>query len=371
MKGSVRKRGEKWSYYFSYKQDGKYKKKEKGGFRTKKEAETALREVLQQYEKQGFVQNNPTNTLQEYIDYWYDTVAVTYLKYNTLTLYKRTIKNHIKNELGFIKINNINPATLQKYFSEKQKTLSNSSVNAIKNILNNTFKLAIKQNIILTNPIKQIEVKPKKVEKRVSTLTQQELETILKATKKTSYYMPIMIAIQTGARRSEILALTWDDIDFENNKITINKTLLAKDKGVLEISSTKNLNSNRTILMTSKLKNELLTWKDHQQKEKEFYGELYSLEGNFVCTNEDGKPINPKTLSTQINILGKKLNISLKFHDLRHTHATMLLESDVNIKVIQERLGHSNISTTLNIYSHVTSQIEKESINKFEQRFNT
>ena len=125
MKGSVRKRGEKWSYYFTIKVDGTYKKKEKSGFRTKKEAETALREVLQQYEKQGFVQNNVSYTLQEFSNYWYENVASNSCRYNTLVQYNSMLKNHIIPELGFIKMTSITPEILQKFFAEKQKSLSN------------------------------------------------------------------------------------------------------------------------------------------------------------------------------------------------------------------------------------------------------
>ena len=257
MKGSVRKRGEKWSYYYTYKQDGQYKKKEKGGFRTKKEAQTALRDVLQQYEKQGFVQKSVSYTLEEYISYWYDNVAMTHLKHNSLDLYKRVIKNHINPELGTIKINNINPSTLQKFFSKKQKTLSNSSINAIKNVLSATFKLAIKQNILISNPLVQLEIKQKKTTKKISSISQNDYETILKEITGTRYYIPFVIAIHTGARRGEILALTWNDIDFETKKISFNKSLLAKDGEGLELSSTKTSSSNRTILMTEKLISEL------------------------------------------------------------------------------------------------------------------
>ena len=166
MKGSVRKRGEKWSYYFTIKVDGAYKKKEKGGFRTKKEAETALREVLQQYEKQGFVQNNVSYTLQEFSNYWYENVASNSCRYNTLVQYNSMLKNHIIPELGFIKMTSITPEILQKFFAEKQKSLSNNTIAAIKKVLNNIFKLAIKQMIISYNPLDRLELKKKSEEKR-------------------------------------------------------------------------------------------------------------------------------------------------------------------------------------------------------------
>ena len=122
--------------------------------------------------------------------------------------------------------------------------------------------------------------------------------------------------------------------------------------------------------MTQKLITELQQWQDKQNQNKQLYAEYYYTEHDFVCSNEDGTPINPKRFSTQINRISKRLNIPIKFHNLRHTHATLLLESDVNIKVIQERLGHSDISTTLNVYSHVTQKTEAEAIAKFESNLN-
>ena len=147
MKGSVRKRGEKWSYYFTIGVvDGKRKIKEKGGFRTKKEAQTALREAIADFETKGYVTKNTDYTLNEYIEYWYETVAKTYLKQSTLELYDRTIRNHIKDEIGYIKLNSVTPVILQNFFSKKQQEdISISLIRNIKNILNNTLKLAFKQ----------------------------------------------------------------------------------------------------------------------------------------------------------------------------------------------------------------------------------
>ena len=144
MKGSVRKRGEKWSYYFTIGiVDGKRKIKEKGGFRTKKEAQTALREALTLFETENFITKETTYTLSEFIEYWFNTVATTYLKYETLTLYRNVYKNHIVNEIGYVKINKITAIMLQDYFLKKQEQFNCNSnvgtVKVIKNILNNVY----------------------------------------------------------------------------------------------------------------------------------------------------------------------------------------------------------------------------------------
>lgn len=377
MKGSVRKRGEKWSYYFTIGiVDGKRKIKEKGGFRTKKEAQTALREALTLFETEHFITKETTYTLSEFIEYWFDTVATTYLKYETLTLYRNVYKNHIVNEIGYVKINKITAIMLQDYFLKKQEQFNCNSnvgtVKVIKNILNNVYKLALKQNIIKINPMTQVEFKNKKetLKKDLKVIPENELKEIKKAIQNTRYYIPYIIALHTGARRGEILGLTWEDVDFENNRISINKALQYQKNVGLVLVGTKTKSSIRNFKMTNRLTQELKSHYLNFQTSKEYYGSLYHQEYNFICCNEDGTPIHPTRFSTFFINLFKRLGYKYSFHDLRHTHATMLHEAGANLKVIQERLGHSNIRTTMNIYSHMTTTLEDEAVDKFNKKFN-
>ena len=377
MKGSVRKRGEKWSYYFTIGiVDGKRKIKEKGGFRTKKEAQTALREALTLFETESFITKETTYTLSEFIEYWFDTVATTYLKYETLTLYRNVYKNHIVNEIGYVKINKITAIMLQNYFLKKQEQFNCNSnvgtVKVIKNILNNVYKLALKQNIIKINPMTQVEFKNKKetLKKDLKVIPENELKEIKKAIQNTRYYIPYIIALHTGARRGEILGLTWEDVDFENNRISINKALQYQKNVGLVLVGTKTKSSIRNFKMTNRLTQELKSHYLNFQTSKEYYGSLYHQEYNFICCNEDGTPIHPTRFSTFFINLFKRLGYKYSFHDLRHTHATMLHEAGANLKVIQERLGHSDIRTTMNIYSHMTTTLEDEAVDKFNKKFN-
>lgn len=370
MKGSVRKRGEKWSYYFSYKQDGKHKKKEKGGFKTKKEAQTALREALQIYEKQSVIQNNQSYTIEEFFYYWRDNVGIHQLRHNTLILYERYFNKHIKNQLGSVKLDSLNPTVLQKYFSDKQKELGASSIRTLRNVWSAFLKLAVKQNILYSNPLKNIELSFKKLEVTGDTLDRDCVANFMEYIKDSDYYLAFFITYQTGLRRGEVLGLTWEDINFENNTLTVNKALTKLHKSELVLSEPKTLSSNRTILMTNVLVDKLKEHKAIQEGLREQYGEYYYTKHDFVCCRKDGSPIKPDSLSNQVGRYSKEFGVNIKFHAIRHTHATNLLESDVNIKVIQNRLGHSSISTTLDIYSHVTQEMEKESIQRFENKFN-
>ena len=377
MKGSVRKRGENWSYYFTIGViDGKRKVKEKGGFRTKKEAQTALREALRVFETNNVIIQETTYTLSEFINYWFDTVAITYLKYETITLYRATFKNHIANEIGLLKISKVTPIVLQNYFLNKQEQFNCNSnigtVKVIKNILNNVFKLALKQSIVKTNPMTQVEFKNKKetFKKTLKVIPPDELIKIEEAIQETRYFIPYIIALQTGARRGEILGLTWDDIDFETGRISINKALQYQKGTGLVLVGTKTKDSIRDFKMTSRLIEELKIHQQRIQFLKDYYGQMYYQEHDFVCCNEDGTPIHTTRFSNYFINLFKKLGYHYSFHDLRHTHATMLHEAGVNLKVIQERLGHSDIRTTMNIYSHMTNSMEDEAIDKFDRKFN-
>lgn len=280
MKGSVRKRGDKWSYYFTIgKVDGKYKKKEKGGFATKKEAETALREALRMYEVDGVVSKHSDYTLQEYIQYWFDTIAINYLKFETMHNYKYVAAKHIYPEIGHLNIKKATPTVLQKYFSEKLKTYNaDSVVSVIRNILSNTFKLAVKQDILPRNPMAQIELKSQKQkESAMRVVNKNDIDNLLLEIKDTRYYIPFIIAIHTGARRGEILGLTWDDVSFENNTLSINKILQYQQGNGLVLSSTKTSSSVRTVLMTPTLIHELQEYRKSQLLRKEYYGNQYFL----------------------------------------------------------------------------------------------
>lgn len=375
MKGSVRKRGEKWSYYFSYKQDGKYKKKEKGGFATKREAETALREALHLYDKNNIVKQFNSYTLYDYINYWLGGEAQRTLKPRTLELYSYTNEKYIKDDVGYIKITDINPVILYKFLSQKQESYSSSSVNNIRNVLNNAFNCAIREGIIHSNPMSTIRLNPKGYntnriqDKRA--LTKEEVAELLAIAKGTKYYLPIIIALQMGLRRSEVLGLTWDDIDFDNKTLSVNKILVDIENKELKLTSPKTNSSVRTIKLTADVIEALKSVKKEQDQLKQTQGNYYYTEHDFVYCQKDGLPISPNKSFTPMfrYFIRKNVPFPVRFHDLRHTHATLMLEAGISPKIIQERLGHVNINTTLNVYSHVTKDMEDNSIEIFENIF--
>lgn len=372
MKGSVRKRGEKWSYYFTYKQDGKYKKKEKGGFATKREAEAALREALHLYDKNNIVKQFNSYTLYDYIIYWLEGEATRVLKPKSIELYRAVTEQHIKYEIGYLKLTEINHISLYKFLTSKQESYSPSFIGSMKNVLNNAFNSAIRDGIIHFNPMNTIKLNAKayntnRIQEKKA-LTKDEIDTLLEVAKGTRYYLPIVISLQMGLRRSEVLGLTWDNIDFKKKTLTVNK-ILTDSKDGLVLSSPKTESSVRIIKMTTDVIEVLKIYKAHQKEMKQIYGDYYYTEADFVYCRDNGTPISPNNSFTSSfrHFVKQHVPFSVRFHDLRHTHATLMLEAGVNPKTIQERLGHANINTTLNIYSHVTKEMEDDSVDKFEK----
>lgn len=367
MKGGTRQRGEKWSYYFKYQDElGKWKTKEKGGFKSNKEANSALRKAIIEFEELGSIAQNQNYTLSEYIEYWYKNVAELELRYKTLKLYRCFIDNHLSPSLGHLQIKNATSVILQNFFSEKQKVLSKSSVNTMKNVLNGAFELAIKQKIILSNPLKNVHLKTTHRGDNVGFLTTDQLRLIENELIGKKYHLPFLIALHTGMRRGEILGLTWESVDLNTGKISIDKQLQKQD-GEFKLVPLKTHSSVRAIKMTEYLKQELLINQAKQAKFKTILDKAYYDGPDFICCYDDGRPLIPDTLSATMFHTSKKTGIDFSFHDLRHTHATLLAEADVNVKLIQSRLGHGDITITLRTYSHVTKKLEEDSVIKFEE----
>lgn len=186
-----------------------------------------------------------------------------------------------------------------------------------------------------------------------------------------------MVAWGTGLRRSEILGLKWDDIDFKKGTLTVRRTLV-RVKGGYKFGEPKTKKSRRTIPLPEQVTLELKIWKKNQAKEKMAWNVLHKdveLEQrpkynamNLVFCNEIGEPTNPEFISRSFKRDLKMANLpEIRFHDLRHGHATMLLELGEDIKVISDRLGHSTITLTADTYSHVREKMQREASNKLDQ----
>ncbi len=373
MKGGVRKRSNKWYYYFDLGiVDGKRKKVERVGGNTKKEAEKALREALNEYENSGIVFEESNISLSDYLDFWYKEYVLLNCKYNTQESYRINIEKHIKPKLGVYKVKALTPAILQSFINKKYKeNYSQNTLQVLKNILHSSLKSAVyPYKHIRENPMQYVSIpktKTKTESNKVKTITLDEFNQILNIFPQDSFQrIVLLIGFYTGMRRGEIIALTWDDINLDNKTITVKHTLIKKKNGIFELSQPKTESSCRTIFTGDTLIRLLKEHKLHQKKMKLKYGEFY-FDSNWVCTKENGQQVNTHTLDTIVKQIRGALNNDFHFHCLRHTHATLLLENGANIKDIQNRLGHSQLSTTMDTYSHVTEKMKNETVDIFER----
>jgi Site-specific recombinase XerD len=375
MQGSVRKKGDRWYYSFEIPSiDGKRKRIERSGGNTKKEALEALNEAMYKYAN-GFVEPKKL-TYDSYVTDWLEDYIKENRKINTYERYKSLYLNNIKPHIGQYLLKDLKPILIEKLLNaEKKKGLSNTTLEGIYGVINSSLNRAVRLQLINDNMCKFIE-KPKRNKYVSNTLTVDEFTLLLSHLDSTNYgnyvfKLCLIVTLELGLRRGEVAGLEWNNIDFENKKIKINNNLIYTNTSV-DVGTPKTIESERSIRISDDLLGLFKLHKKKQNLNKLEYGENYiknkfnNREYDFIFTWESGKYIHPNYYTLKFNRLVKSsgINKKIRFHDLRHSNATLLLQEGVDFKVIQERLGHSDINTTLNVYSHVTDEMQKSATDK-------
>lgn len=333
---------------------GKQKRTTRRGFKTQKEAKKAERELLLSVEENGFTDRSSKPTFKEVADLWlesYETTVKPTTYQNTKNYLNAIIENHFKE----IRIESVSVAMMQKIVIDLSKKyvayLSQLS------IINRVFKYALHLDIIQTNPVDRI-IRPKqqKPRKEKIALTKEELNQFLTLAKKDArpvLYTAWHTLAYTGLRRGELLGLEWSDIDFENKTMSVNKTLVTVN-GSLYTQSPKTKRSTRTISLDDATIQVLKNWK-LEQKKQFFKNGVKSTD--IVITNIKGSYLDFAYFRDELKKFLSTHNLKqFSVHSLRHTHASLLFEAGIEPKTISDRLGHSNIQTTLNMYTHLNDK---------------
>ena len=230
------------------------------------------------------------------------------------------------------------------------------------------MQTAVKLDVITSNPADKIE-RPKKEQFIGDRYTLDELKVLFEVSKNDPLHLVILIASFYGLRRSEVLGLKWSAFDFVNNTITIKhkviETIVDDKRTILLKDKTKNKSSYRSLPLIKEIKEELLAHKKILENNKKICGDSYILDfKDYICVNDIGKIFRPEYITDHFALLLKNNNLRhIRFHDLRHSCASLLLARGIPMKAIQERLGHSTYSTTANLYAHLESNMKNISAN--------
>jgi integrase len=378
-KGSIRQRGKKWYYRFF--EDGKVI--ERCGGDKKEDALKALNEELNRKYK-GYTRPEETK-LKDYLNMWLENYILDEKSENTYDKYNKVITNKIIPSIGDIRLCDLKAIHVDKFLRDLKKSkikkgknichLSGTTIQMYYGILNAALNRAVKLQMIIENPCKYIDT-PKRNKYKASILTLQEFRLIYNSLNDTLFEdyifkLALDISIETGLRRGELCGLTWDSINFEDNFIDINKSLI-RIENQYSISKLKTEGSYRTIPISDELAQKLKKHKTIQSSNKLKYGEFYKkvifnkISYDLIFRHENGDYIIPSTFLQRLKRLCRynKIDKNIRWHDLRHTNATYLIESGVNLKVVQDRLGHSLMQTTADTYSHVTKKMNREATTK-------
>lgn len=234
-------------------------------------------------------------------------------------------------------------------------------------VLHKALDQAIKWQMLSRNPT-DAAIPPKPKNSEMAALDENQVASLLEAFKDTRLYLPVLIAATTGMRRGEVLALKWQNVDLKNSSLSV-RSSLEQTKGNLRFKEPKTKKSKRTVILPAFTLETLRAHRKTQAETRLKLGRDYH-DNDLVCPRADGTPWPPDSLSTLFAARIKKAPVPrVRFHDLRHTHATQLLKQGVHPKIVSERLGHSNISITLDTYSHVLPGMQEEAIAVFDRNF--
>ena len=343
-------------------------------FRNKKEAEIALSRLQLEIEENGFNKVG-SELFEELAQIWLKTYKNT-VKESTYVKTNELFKHHIIPSLGKFRIDKITIHECQNEINKWFQKLKNFRV--VRMYASKVFDLAIRMEIIKQNPmnmvvVPQIIINPLEEEK-INYYTKEQLMEFLNYTKQENNlkrYTYFRLLAFSGVRRSEALALTWRDVDFTNQTIKITKNLARGENSKLIITTPKTRKSVRTIKMDKVTMNDLNKWKKQQKAELTMLAVDHKKTEQLVFNNNLNEHIQISKPLHWLRRIQKKYKLhEITVHGFRHTHASLLFEAGVSIKEASDRLGHSDIRTTMNIYTHVTAKTKDKVAQKLESYMN-
>ncbi|MDD9149224.1 tyrosine-type recombinase/integrase [Sporolactobacillus sp. CQH2019] len=416
---TTRERNGKWQYRVRYMDPntGNWKEKSQGGYSKERDARAEGRMVARKVEDGAY--KNDRITVGAFLDFWYETYKEDKLAYNTLMNIKRSIKV-IKPELGNLMLDKLNSITYQKFINRLSKRYAISSVRTFHRRYHDAFKIAVKTGYLQTNPAADVVITNRKIDKEKKKILEYDeipkfmiaarseydrltqsifvLQKVISEQRKQllelngernaklaveinknvvhlsrltdlqekamKSFTALFFDLNTGLRCGELIALTWDD--YHDQSIEVNKTAVHITHVGTVITEPKTKSSHRMVELDSETNKILLAWK-HKQHEFNMANGIRNTR-NLIFTGQDGQSfLSHLTVRFWIRKACEKAGIDhISTHALRHTHTVMEMDSGADSKYVSERLGHSKVDTTMNIYHHVSHHVAEASAERYE-----
>ena len=360
--GNIRKRKDgRWEGRFTAGHDpstGKQVIKSVLG-KTQAEVKEKLKKAMDDAQKVDLTKSGKY-TVGLWMDEWFENVAKIKVRASSHQTYKGYIENHIKPNIGNIPIEKLTTMDLQKFYrklltkgrieriesKDQPKGLSAKTVRNINQVISSAMDLAVAQKIIPANPTNACAL-PKIEHQEMQTIPADQLQAFLQEAKATGVYEMYYIELATGLRRGELLGLKWQDIDWKNGVIKVRRQV-ARVEGQIKEAPLKTKNSYRTVTIS-------------QQAIEVLKGQKKKTNDAYVFPSPNGGPISPDSVNNMLKRVLERAGIpKVRFHDLRHTFATIALQNGVDIKTVSGMLGHFSAGFTLDTYAHVTTSAQKE-----------
>ena len=320
--------------------------------RTRKEAADKLTKAMAD-RNGGIVFDDENLTVSDFLKVWLSDCAKGSVRTSTFERYESIAELHLTPALGRLRLKALTPAHVQGFYRAKlDGGLSPATVQKIHVVLHKALSQAVKWSLVPRNATEAVAA-PRPNPKEMRPLSAEEARRLLEAASRDPLRALYVLAVHTGMRQGELLALKWSDVDLEAGKLGVRRTL-TRESGHYALGEPKTKKSRRTIKLTGPAVAALREHLARQLEQVERLGDLYQDQG-LIFTTDAGAPLNPSNIRNRSlpRLIAEAGLPKIRFHDLRHTCATLLLSRNVHPKIVQEMLGHAKVAITLDTYSHV------------------
>ncbi len=369
MKGYIRKRGkDSWQLIYELPRgtDGRRNQAIHTVHGTKRDAETKLRELITAAERGDYVA--PTKeTVGTFLEKWLDTYAATNTSLRTQRDYRGKAYRYLIPALGTLPLTALRPEHVQGLYADLLgRGLSRRTVLHTHRILKEALSHAVKWRLVARNVCDAVDA-PRPERKEMVALDGDGVSRLLYAATGSPYRDVFFVALYTGLRRSEVLALRWPDVDLDRGTIRVVAGLHRLTGMGLVLLPTKTARSRRQVTITQEVVDVLRSIRGSQLMAKMELGPAWQDTG-FVFTKPDGRPMDPEKVTHAFTSIVRAAGLNgVRLHDLRHTHASLMLQAGVHPKIVSERLGHAGVAITLDTYSHVLPGLQEEAADRFSK----